>query len=204
MLLRLRMRGEKVQSRKLGQAGSMIGGLHETQDMLNHCAEKDISSDIEGIPIQQIREAYERTACMSGQLTMPSLKMPSLAGQILLAEDDADTRELVSYVLARSNYRVMVAENSDGALLLARSNQFDLYMIDNWMPGGSGIDLYRKLRDLDSNTPVLFYSGAAHETDKQEAFSSGARGYLTKPADNEELIKEVSRLIAEARNGNPK
>jgi DNA-binding response OmpR family regulator len=130
--------------------------------------------------------------------------MTSLAGRILYTEDDADTRELVSYVLARNNYRVVLAENNDSALLLARSNQFDLYMIDNWMPGGSGIDLCRKLRDLDSNTPVLFYSGAAHDRDKQEAFSSGARGYLTKPADNEELIKEVSRLIAEARNGNSK
>jgi DNA-binding response OmpR family regulator len=137
---------------------------------------------------------------MTGQLTMPSLKMPSLAGQILFADDDGDTRELVSYVLARCNYRVMVAENSDGALLLARSNQFDLYMIDNWMPGCSGIDLCKELRDFDSHTPILFYSGAAHDRDKQEAFSSGAQGYLTKPADNDELIKEVSRLIAEARN----
>src|ERR1700682_4239721 len=124
-------------------------------------------------------------------------KMMSLAGQILYTEDDADTRELVSFVLVRNNYRVMLAENNDGALLLARSNQFDLYIIDNWMPGGSGIDLCKKLRDLDSNTPILFYSGAAHDRHKQEAFSSGAQGYLTKPADNDELIKEVSRLIAE-------
>jgi DNA-binding response OmpR family regulator len=141
---------------------------------------------------------------MTGQLTIPSLKMPSLAGQVLFADDDGDTRELVSYVLATSNFRVVGAENIEGALLLARSNRFDLYMIDNWMPGGSGIDLCKKLRDLDSNTPILFYSGAAHDRDKQEAFSSGAQAYLTKPADNDELIKEVSRLISDARNGNPK
>jgi DNA-binding response OmpR family regulator len=125
--------------------------------------------------------------------------MTSLAGQILYTEDDADTRELVSYVLARSNYRVMVAENNDSALLLARSNQFDLYMIDNWMPGGSGIDLCKKLREFDSHTPILFYSGAAFDRDRQEAFASGAQGYLTKPVDNDELIKEVCRLVAEAR-----
>jgi DNA-binding response OmpR family regulator len=130
--------------------------------------------------------------------------MTSLAGQILYTEDDADTRELVSYVLARDNYRVMLAENNDSALLLARSNKFDLYMIDNWMPGGSGIDLCKKLREFDSRTPILFYSGAAYERDKQDAFCSGAQGYLTKPVDNDELIKEVFRLIAEARNGNPK
>jgi DNA-binding response OmpR family regulator len=138
------------------------------------------------------------------ELAMPFLKMTPLAGQILFTEDDADTRELVSYVLASSNYRVMVAENNDSALLLARSNQFDLYMIDNWMPGGSGIDLCKKLREFDSHTPILFYSGAAYDRDRQDAFSSGAQGYLTKPVDNDELIKEVFRLIAEARNGNPK
>jgi DNA-binding response OmpR family regulator len=133
---------------------------------------------------------------------MPLLKMTLLARQILYTEDDADTRELVSYVLARNNYRVMLAENNDSALLLARSKKFDLYMIDNWMPGGSGIDLCKKLREFDSRTPILFYSGAAHDRDKQEAFSSGAQAYLTKPVDNDELIKEVFRLIAEARNGN--
>jgi two-component system OmpR family response regulator len=123
----------------------------------------------------------------------------SLAGRILYTEDDADTRELVSFVLARNNYRVVLAENNDSALLLARSNQFDLYMIDNWMPGGSGIDLCKKLREFDSHTPILFYSGAAHDKDKQEALSSGAQGYLTKPVDNDELIEEVFRLIAASR-----
>lgn len=130
--------------------------------------------------------------------------MMSWAGQILYTEDDADTRELVSFVLGRNNYRVMLAENNDSALLLARSNQFDLYMIDNWMPGGSGIDLCKKLREFDSHTPILFYSGAAHDRDKQEALSSGAQGYLTKPVDNDELIEEVFRLIGKARNGNAK
>jgi CheY-like chemotaxis protein len=77
-------------------------------------------------------------------------------------------------------------------------------MIDNWMPGGSGIDLCKKLREFDSHTPILFYSGAAYDRDQQEAFSSGAQGYLTKPADNDELIEEVFRLIAAARNGNTK
>ena len=130
--------------------------------------------------------------------------MTSLAGQILYTEDDADTRELVSFLLARNNYQVMLAENNNNALFLAQSNKFDLYIIDNWMPGGSGVDLCKKLREFDSHTPVLFYSGAAHERDMHEAFSAGAQGYLTKPVDNDELIKEVFRLIAEARNGSPK
>lgn len=127
--------------------------------------------------------------------------MNSLVPQILYTEDDADTRELVSFVLTISNCEVTLADSDGKALLLARTNQFDLYMIDNWLPGGSGIDLCRKLREFDSSTPILFYSGAAYDADKQEAFASGAQAYLAKPVDNDELVEEVFRLISEARNG---
>jgi len=72
-------------------------------------------------------------------------------------------------------------------------------MIDNWIPGGSGIDLCKKLRKFDSSTPILFYSGAVYDKDKQEAFASGAQAYLSKPVDNDELVQEVFRLISEAR-----
>lgn len=129
--------------------------------------------------------------------------MKSLVPQILYTEDDADTRELVSLVLTFSNCEVTVADRDDEAIRLARTNQFDLYLIDNWMPGGSGIDLCKKLREFDSSTPILFYSGAAYDRDKQEAFASGAQAYLVKPVDNDELVEEVFRLISEASNGNP-
>ncbi|HZE71533.1 MAG TPA: response regulator [Pyrinomonadaceae bacterium] len=119
--------------------------------------------------------------------------------QILYTEDDADTRELVAFLLTKSNCKVTLAESNDKALLLARTNQFDLYMIDNWMPGSSGIDLCRKLRDLDPKTPILFYSGAAFERDKEQAFASGAQAYLVKPVDNEKLVEVVFHLISEAK-----
>ena len=127
--------------------------------------------------------------------------MNSLVPQILYTEDDADTRELVSFVLTSSSCKVTLADSDDKALLLAQTNQFDLYLIDNWMPGGSGIDLCKKLREFDSTTPILFYSGAVYDRDKQEAFASGAQAYLTKPAAVDELVEEVFRLISEAQNG---
>jgi CheY-like chemotaxis protein len=114
-------------------------------------------------------------------------------------EDDKDTRELLTFVLALNNYKVVAAENCDDALMLARSGQFDLYLIDNWMSGCSGIDLCKKLREFDPSTPMLFYSGAAFENDKQQAFAAGAQGYLVKPVDNDRLIEQVSRLIPAAK-----
>jgi len=125
--------------------------------------------------------------------------MKASLGYILYVEDDQDTRDLVTCVLTMNNYRIVAADNCDDALMMARSSQFDLYLIDNWMAGCSGVDLCKKLREFDPLTPVLFYSGAAYESDKQQAFSAGAQGYLVKPVDNDELIEEVFRLISPKR-----
>ena len=124
--------------------------------------------------------------------------MKSSVGHILYVEDDEDTRELVTYVLANSQFTVVAAANGDEALKLARTNNFDLYVIDNWMSGGSGIDLCKKLREFDTWTPILFYSGAAFERDKQQAFAAGAQGYLVKPAGPDELTAEVIRIVSAA------
>ena len=52
---------------------------------------------------------------------------------------------------------------------------------------------------FDLKTPVLFYSGAAYVTDREAARGSGAQGYLVKPADGNQLVAEVTRLIAESK-----
>jgi len=124
--------------------------------------------------------------------------MKPSTGHILYVEDDEDTRDLVTYVLAQSHYKVTLAVNADDALMLARTRNFDLYVIDNWMSGGSGVDLCKRLREFDTWTPILFYSGAAFERDKQEAFAAGAQGYLVKPTGPDELIAEVSRIVSAA------
>jgi DNA-binding response OmpR family regulator len=126
--------------------------------------------------------------------------MNSLVPQVLYTEDHDDTRELVSFVLTSSNCEVTLADTDDKALLLARANKFDLYLIDNWLAGGSGIELCKKLREFDPSTPILFYSGAAYDSDKQEAFASGAQGYLTKPVDNDDLVEAVFHLISKSKS----
>jgi DNA-binding response OmpR family regulator len=56
----------------------------------------------------------------------------------------------------------------------------------------------QKLREFDTWTPILFYSGAAFERDKQQAFAAGAQGYLVKPVGPDELIAEVNRIVSAA------
>lgn len=127
------------------------------------------------------------------------LQLMRLTANVLYVEDDADTRELVSLILERENYRVVLAENAAEALLLAQVMCFDLYLLDNWMPEGSGVELCKRLRQFDAKTPIIFYSGAAYESDKHEAFASGAQAYLTKPCDNDVLTVTIARVLTAVR-----
>lgn len=118
--------------------------------------------------------------------------------RVLFIEDDADTRDLVSFVLTRENFDVVLATDSEEALQAAGAMSFELYLIDNWLPGESGVDLCKRLREFDRSTPILFYSGAAYEQDKRAAFAAGAQGYLIKPMQIDALVEEVSHLISAA------
>ena len=126
-----------------------------------------------------------------------------IKGRILCTEDDLDSRELIVYILEDADYHVTVTGDSADALSLAEREAFDLILVDNWMPGLSGQELTRQIRTFNKTTPILFYSGAAYETDKQDARDAGAQGYLVKPSDIADLADEVARLIAEAKTAFP-
>jgi len=118
--------------------------------------------------------------------------------RILCTEDDPDTRELVSLTLEYAGFEVACVDSAKEAVQLARTEAFDLYLLDNWMPGLSGVGLCEKLREFDMKTPILFYSAAAYETDKKRAFTAGAQGYVTKPADGDVLVAKVRELLSDA------
>lgn len=126
--------------------------------------------------------------------------MTSPKGRILCTEDDADTRDLVRFVLTDAGYEIICTSDTEKAVHLAQNQHFDLYLLDNWMPAMSGRDLTYQLRTFDTTTPILFYSGAGFESDKQEALAAGAQGYLVKPVLNDDLIAEVDKLITESRS----
>lgn len=126
-----------------------------------------------------------------------------LQSHILYIEDHADTRELVTLVLGESNYRVTTACSIKDALKLAREQQFDLYILDSWLPDGTGIDLCQLLREFDRGTPIMFLSALAFEADKQAAIDHGAQSYIVKPADIRVLRNEVSALLLLCQDKTP-
>jgi two-component system, OmpR family, alkaline phosphatase synthesis response regulator PhoP len=124
--------------------------------------------------------------------------MPMNKHHILYIEDHEDTRELVTLVLTQRDFEVTSCTTIENGVKLAYENSFDLYLLDSWLPDGSGLDLCRKIREFDRYTPILFYSAAAFEIDKELALRCGAQGYLIKPSQNSELCDLVSMLIAKS------
>jgi DNA-binding response OmpR family regulator len=114
--------------------------------------------------------------------------------QILMVEDQGDEWEVVAFKLPK--YKLTFARNFDEGLRFSRRSYFDLYILDNWLPDGSGIGLSRLIREFDPHTPILFYSAAAYEHDIQEAFRSGAQAYLVKPVKPNDLEDAVASLTS--------
>jgi len=114
--------------------------------------------------------------------------------RFLMVENHEDDWEMVALRLRR--YKLTFARDFDEGLRLARQGYFDLYILDNWLPGGSGVGLCRIIRVFDPHTPILFYSGAGYERDIQEALRSGAQAYLVKPVIPDDLERAVVRLTS--------
>ena len=119
--------------------------------------------------------------------------------RVLYIEDHEDTRELVTLVLVQRSYEVVTGSTIQSGIALAASQHFDLYLLDSWLPDGSGLDLCRRIREFDQATPILFYSAAAYEIDREKALRCGAQGYLIKPSHPSELCNLVTSLVESHR-----
>ncbi len=117
------------------------------------------------------------------------------APRVLYIEDHEDTRELVTLVLEQKSYEVVTGSTIETGVALANTQAFDLYLLDSWLPDGSGLELCRQIRQFDKATPIVFYSAAAYEIDRDQAIESGAQAYLVKPSAPSELCTLVCALI---------
>ena len=117
--------------------------------------------------------------------------------RILYVDDHEDSAEMMKLLLAPMDYEVVIAMTMEEALNLAKSEQFDLFVLDKKLPDGSGIELCKQLGQLNPRIPCIFYSGDAYEMHRQEAAAAGADAYIPKP-DVDALIETVHRLLSES------
>ncbi|HEX8775414.1 MAG TPA: response regulator [Pyrinomonadaceae bacterium] len=115
--------------------------------------------------------------------------------RILCVEDDEDTCDMISSLLALVNCEVTGAGTAAEARVKIRTEHFDLYILDNWLPGGSGVELCSEIRESDSSTPIMFYTGAGYESEREQAMAAGAQAYLVKPSDVAQLVEIVKQLL---------
>jgi DNA-binding response OmpR family regulator len=117
--------------------------------------------------------------------------------RILHVEDDADNREMVSLML--SEYQVISVETIAAGLVAAKQHDFHLYLIDNQLVDGLGVDLCREIRRFDKDTPIVFCSGFTDDAHQRTALNSGATGILAKPFDRGRLVAVVEKQLAKRR-----
>jgi len=121
--------------------------------------------------------------------------------RILLIEDEIKTIQSLRQGLEEQNWMVDIATDGDSGLRLALENTYDVIVSDIVMPGISGLDLCRRLREEGMKTPFLMLSALGHTDDKVTGLEAGADDYLSKPFEFREFmarIKALARRPAEA------
>jgi CheY-like chemotaxis protein len=99
-------------------------------------------------------------------------------------------------LVSSPDYEVHTANTVAEAVEVAKSGDFDLYVLDKRLPDGSGTDLCIMLNVLTPGVPCIFYTGDAYEVHRQEAMTAGANAYVPKP-DIDALIDTVHKLLVE-------
>ena len=115
--------------------------------------------------------------------------------QIMVVDDDRNTRRLLQAVLEADGYKVLTAENGEDALALMDSEYVDLVVLDIMMPKMDGYEFTRTLRETNNNLPVLMVSAKELPSDKKHGFLVGTDDYMTKPFSMKELMARVKANI---------
>jgi two-component system phosphate regulon response regulator OmpR len=117
---------------------------------------------------------------------------------ILVVDDDARLRGLLSRYLAEKGFRVTTAQDAAEARDRLRYLQPDLMVLDVMMPGESGLALTQSLRGEQSDTPVLLLTARGAPEDRIAGFEAGADDYLPKPFDPRELELRIRAMLRRA------
>ena len=109
---------------------------------------------------------------------------------ILVVEDDAPIRNLISTTLRTHDYKYLVAATGESAVIEASSHNPDVVLLDLGLPDMDGIEVIKQIRSW-SNVPIIVISARSEDSDKIEALDNGADDYLTKPFSVDELLARI-------------
>ena len=117
--------------------------------------------------------------------------------KVLVVEDEPDIRKLVRYNMAQERFKVVEAEDGERALRAIQRERPDLIILDLMLPGLSGLELCRTLRERaeTARLPILMLTAKAGEADRVVGLEMGADDYLTKPFSPRELVARVKAIL---------
>jgi DNA-binding response OmpR family regulator len=123
----------------------------------------------------------------------------ALNNTILIIDDEPNLRHSLGLILQRKGYIITTAANAAEGLHLLKAGAYDLIFLDIKLPDQSGIQLLPQIKDLYPDMPVLILTGHATLDTAIEAVRSGARDYLLKPIDPEDIISRVNKVLSEQK-----
>ena len=118
---------------------------------------------------------------------------------ILVVEDDKNTRKLITTILKNYGYSTLEATNGVEALDVLDHNHIDLMVLDVMMPKMDGYELAQTLRENGSQMPMLMLSAKSAVNDIKQGFVVGIDDYMTKPFDFEELLLRIKALLRRSK-----
>ncbi|MGL5379462.1 response regulator transcription factor [Clostridium sp.] len=114
--------------------------------------------------------------------------------RILVVDDEKEIRDLVEIYLKSEGFETLKAENGEEALLLLKTNEVDLIVLDIMMPKMNGIEACLKIRE-EREMPIIMLSAKSEDMDKILGLNTGADDYLTKPFNPLELVARVKSQL---------
>jgi CheY-like chemotaxis protein len=122
-------------------------------------------------------------------------QVKTVTPRILCVEDNQEIRDYLQLLLVQTGYAVVAAGTMVEGLRQAKTQRFDLYLLDNNLPDGSGLDLCRLIRTFDPQTPIIFYSSFSASTMQEAALAAGAQSYISKKEPPEILEQVIATLL---------
>jgi two-component system, OmpR family, KDP operon response regulator KdpE len=115
--------------------------------------------------------------------------------RILIVDDEPPIRRFLRTSLTAEGYQVLEAENGESALAELKRDNIDVLVLDLGLPGISGFDVIRALRESGSSVPIIVLSSRTDETGKVRALDMGADDYVTKPFGMDELLARIRAAL---------
>ena len=120
-------------------------------------------------------------------------------GRILVAEDEPHIRRILTTLLEAASFEVDPAATGTSALgLLEKETEYAMVLMDIMMPGATGLEVLRRLRELDhrGSVPVIILTAKGQDADRETALSLGASDFITKPFSPKKLIARIDEILA--------